>query len=560
MLRNVHVKNLALIDEAEIEFGQGFNVLTGETGAGKSILLGSVGLALGAKAEKDMIRSGATEALVELTFTVDTKEQKDKLKEYDLPVEDGEVLFSRKIGEKKSVCRINGETVTQQQMRILADLFIHIHGQRDNQVLLKEEHQRECLDQYAIVQMEPLLAKCRDRYTDFKAKKQEYQKLLEEEKAGEKEISFAEFEVREIDQAALKEGEEEELTKNFTKMNHAKKLAVSLQNALEAIGQENGAAAYLVNGMKSIREATSYDEELTPILGQLEQIDELITDALHDLNHYADGLEFDEQTYLETQARLEMIEHLKRKYGESVQGILAYRDQRQDYLDKMSDFEKYRSRVTEAYEESKDRLKQTCDEMHAIRLKAAKELGKALEEALKELNFLEVHVDIRVEQRNSVNSYGMDDVVFYICVNPGQPLKPLAEVASGGELSRIMLGIKAILADKQSVETMIFDEIDAGISGKTAFMVSEKLMEISRGCQVICITHLAQIAAMNDSHFLIEKQTDGTSTTTVVRELDEEHSKAEIARMLGGEIITDAGLKNAEELMKTAKEKKVAVD
>ncbi|MCM1104022.1 MAG: DNA repair protein RecN [Clostridium sp.] len=561
MLLSLHVKNLALIDEAEIEFTRGLNILSGETGAGKSILLGSINLALGAKADKDCIRSGAEQAVVEMVFQLENDLQRRRLEELELTAEeDGIVIVQRRISEKRSVCKVCGETVTAKQLAQLAEVLLHIHGQRDNQLLLHEKEQRAYLDGYAGAQMQSLSEQMREAYRSFCACRDEELAVQEKEDAGEREIALAQFEVSEIEQAALTEGEDEELERRYHKMMNGKKIMEHVQRAYSVTGDgESGNAGTLIGAaVMEMRSVAALDVEASGLEEQLANIDALLSDFNRDLSDYISDMEFDEREFHEVETRLDLINHLKSKYhADSIGQIHAYLEKQQTYLEQMSDFDAYKQRVREKRMQSERELRALCEAVSALRKKTAQQLAKELSAALQELNFLQAGVQIDVApEEGRYTADGYDRITFQLSLNPGEPYKPLSTVASGGELSRIMLALKTLKADKDGIDAMIFDEIDAGISGKTAWLVSEKLGALARNSQVICITHLPQIAAMADTHFVIVKETKDGRTVTRIDLVEEQALLEELARMLGGGQITEAALTNAAEMKRMAQEVK----
>lgn len=562
MLLSLHVKNLALIDEAEIEFTKGLNILSGETGAGKSILLGSINLALGAKADKDCIRSGADQAVIEMVFQLDNDVQRRRLEDLELTAEDDDiVIIQRRIAEKRSVCKVCGETVTAKQLASLAEVLLHIHGQRDNQLLLHEKEQRAYLDGYAGVQMQSLSEKMREAYRIYCACSEEELQVREKEHAGEREIALAQFEVTEIEQAALTQGEDEELERRYHKMMNGKKIMEHVQRAYGMTGDSDSGSAGMLIGAAAMemKSVASLDREASDLQEQLDHIDALLSDFNRDLSDYISDMEFDEREFHEVEERLDLINHLKSKYhADSIEQIQAYMEKQQTYLEQMSDFDAYKQRVREKLMQSKEALNALCEKASALRKKTADKLAKELCKALQELNFLKAGVRIDVEpEEEHYTANGYDRVTFMLSLNPGEPYKPLSSVASGGELSRIMLALKTLKADKDGIDAMIFDEIDAGISGKTAWLVSEKLGTLARNSQVICITHLPQIAAMADTHFVITKESKEGRTATRIDPVEEQALLDELARMLGGDQITEAARTNAAEMKRMAQEVKL---
>lgn len=557
MLLSLHVKNLALIDETEITFGPHLNILTGETGAGKSLIIGSVSLALGAKAERELIRNGADYALVELVFQTDRPGIRQKMEELELcPEEDGIIVISRKIQENRSICKVNGETVSARICRELAEELIDIHGQHEHQSLLNKRKHLDVLDAYCAEQLNPVQEQISEAYKQFQQIRHQLEESSMDEEARQKELALAEFEVQEIQQAHLVQGEEEELERCYRKMENARRIAESVGIAHQCLGYESEGAAGDQTGraLRELKSVAAYDEELNEGINMLADIDALLNDLNRFLSNYESSLEFDEEEFANCESRLNLLNHLRSRYGKTVQDILDYQQKQQEKLDKLKDFDAYRAKLLQEKDQVEKRLLQACARASEIRQKNAKELSKQLEEALLDLNFQNVQFVVLVQpDETQPGNRGYDEVEFMISTNPGEPIKPLTQVASGGELSRIMLGLKTVFAGKDSVETLIFDEIDSGISGKTAWKVSQKMGKLSGAHQVICITHLPQIAANADTHFLIEKSADAHSTRTQLKQLSEDESIKELARMLGGEELTEAVLENAKEIRRQAK-------
>lgn len=558
MLQSLHVKNLALIDETEVIFDGGLNILTGETGAGKSIIIGSINLALGAKADKEMIRSGAEYGLVELVFSLEKPAQIRAVRELELPIEEGQIILQRKIMENRSQCKVCGETVTARQLRQLADILIDIHGQHEHQSLLKPSRQLEILDAYAGEGLAKKKDRLREVYGQYREKKRELSESEVDEETRKRECSLAEFECREIEEAALFPGEDEEVEKAYRRMSNARRIREAAAAAHGLCGYEDsGAGSAIARAIREIKTVSAYDETLQDYERQLLDIDGLLNDYNRGMAEYLSELDFDAEQFEQTQERLNLINHLKSKYGNTVEEIQEYQARAQETIDKYQDYDAYRTALLEqtaAYEKEALRL---AGEISDLRTQNAQTLAVRMRQALSDLNFEQAVFEIRVdgeEQRLSEN--GFDQVVFLISTNPGEPVRELAQVASGGELSRIMLALKTVLADKDEIETLIFDEIDTGISGRTAWKVSEKMGILGKGHQLICITHLPQIAAMADTHYMIQKQVVDNRSVTTIKALDQRESVEELARMLGGDTITESALKNAEEMKELAEKNK----
>ncbi len=559
MLTRLHVQNLALIEEAEVEFEEGLNILSGETGAGKSILLGSMHLALGGKADKDMIRTGAESALVELCFASSSEKLKSLLDKMELPAEeDGTLILTRKISPTRSVLKVNGEIATAKQVREIADTLINIHGQQEHQILLHKQAHLQLLDDYVGEELNPLLEKLTEARKAYKEVSASLEELSLDERMREREISLAEYEIREIEEAALIPGEDEETESRYRKMASGRKIVEALSEASQLLNEDAGSASERIGkALGKVNQVADFDEDIAPIQSALEDLDSIMTDVSHSLSAYLSDFEYDEGTMAQLEQRLDRINHLKSKYGQSIEEIFAYLENRKESLDKLLHFEETAKELTAKRKALQDEMLSYCEQISDIRKNAANRFSQIISEALADLNFNQTKFETAVTPKTEqITDLGYDEVEFRISLNPGEPLLPLQEVASGGELSRIMLAFKSVLADKDDVETMIFDEIDAGISGRTAWKVAEKLGTLAKSRQVICITHLPQIAAMADLHFYIEKTTDAGRSLTNISRLTEETSVRELARLLGSDQITQAGLANALELRKQAEKTK----
>lgn len=559
MLVNLHVKNLALIEETEVEFGEGLNILTGETGAGKSILIGSVNLALGARFDKDMLRQGAESALVELMFSCPPEDAalREKLQELEIPLEEDTVLISRRMQTGKNVFRINGETVSARQVKEVAELLIDIHGQHEHQSLLHKKKHMEILDAYAGTAAQEVLKLVAERFQETGKLRQEMEENRLDEETLKREQDLLAFEQQEIFEAHLTPGEDTALEESYRRMVNGKKITQALGEAeLYAGDEEGGAGNALSRALRCMHGIAEYDKQLEELAQQLTQIDDLLNDYNRDMAQYRDSLTWDEEDFRRTEERLNLINRLKDKYGSTLEQVLQAYEDKSRRLEKLADYDLYMKRLEGQLAEAEAALEQACSELTRIRRDSAEGLTKVLTQALQGLNFLTVQLQIQVRDRQSISSKGWDEVEFLISTNPGEAVKPLAQIASGGELSRIMLAIKTVLASRDDIDTLIFDEIDAGISGKTAWKVSEQLDSVAHAHQVICITHLPQIAAMADTHFVIEKDVQGDVTVTRIRQLKGEENLQELGRLLGGDGMTDAVLSNAREMRQQALEHK----
>ena len=547
MLLELHVKNLALIETADVELEDGLNILTGETGAGKSIMIGSVNLALGQKASKEMIRNGAEYAYVELVFSVDP-EKEDALRALDvMPDENGTLIISRKIMPSRSLSRINDEAVTAARLKQVTSLLIDIHGQHEHQSLLHASKHLEILDTYAKSRVQQLKIQTASLYAEYISLEKQLSQLDTDNESRRREADFLRFEIEEIENAQLKAGEEECLAACCRKYGNARRIMENLSAAYRAVDTEA-----VGNALHQVCEVAEFDPELKAIQDQLYDAEAVLLDAHHAIGEYLEQLDFDEQAYREAQYRLDLIRGLEAKYGAGVEQIEKALEEKKNRLEQLEHFDEYRMQLEQQYQKAEKALEAVSAELSAVRQEEAKKLAEKIRAGLIDLNFLDVRFSMEFRRLSHYTASGFDEAEFVISTNPGEPERSLGQVASGGELSRIMLAIKTVLADSDDIPTLIFDEIDTGISGRTAQRVAEKLAVIARNHQVICITHLPQIASMADCHFEIKKSTDGASTKTRITRLKEDEVVAELARLLGGAQITDAVLQNAREMKELA--------
>ncbi len=551
MLLELHVKNLALIEAADVDLENGLNILTGETGAGKSIMIGSVNLALGQKASKEMIRSGEEYAYVELVFSVEP-EKEEAMRALDVvPDENGILIISRKIMASRSLSRINDETVTAARLKQVTSLLIDIHGQHEHQSLLHASKHLEILDTYAKSRAQQLKVQTASLYAEYTRLEKQLNQLVTDGESRRREADFLRFEIEEIENAQLKADEEEILAARCRKYGNARRIMANLSAAYRAVDAET-----VGNALHQVSEVAEFDPELKAIQDQLYDAEAVLSDAHHAIGEYLGQLDFDEQTYQEAQDRLDLIRGLEAKYGGSLERIEKALDEKKQRLEQLEHFDEYRMQLEQQYKKTAAELEAVSAELSAVRQEEAKKLTEKIRAGLIDLNFLDVRFSMEFRHLPHYTAAGFDEAEFVISTNPGEPERSLGQVASGGELSRIMLAIKTVLADSDDIPTLIFDEIDTGISGRTAQKVAEKLAVISRNHQVICITHLPQIASMADCHFEIKKSTDGASTKTRITRLKDDDVVAELARLLGGAQITDAVLQNAREMKELARQTK----
>ncbi len=556
MLVHLHVKNLALIQEVQADFGPGLNILTGETGAGKSILMGSVNLALGQKMSRGMIREGAHYALVELVFQVDSCTE-EKLKELDVFPEEGQVIITRKLMENRSISKVNGEASTAGNIKKIAALLLDIHGQHEHQSLLYPEKQMEILDEFGGGEILEKKERVKGFYIEYSRLKKELESYQIDEEQRRREMGFLEYEIQEISQAQLKPGEDQELETVYRKLANGKKITEGLGSVYQITGYEGeGMGAQMGRAMQKISQIREYDSELENIYSSMEDMDSLLNDLNRELSSYLSEFVFSDEEFQETENRLDLINHLKSKYGHTIEEILSYQGEKEKELERLENFQARKKDLERRLEEQEMLLKKASQELTRCRKDWASMLEEKIIQSLQDLNFLNVEFHISFREKESYTAQGKDSITFMISTNPGEPVLPLQQVVSGGELSRIMLAIKTLLADKDQTETLIFDEIDTGISGRTAQKVAEKMKVIGENHQVLCITHLPQIASQADYHYLIEKNVENMETSTRIRRLSYDDSVEELARMLGGAKITDAVLQNAAEMKDLAQQQK----
>ena len=553
MLCSIHVKNIALLDDVEINLSDGLNILTGETGAGKSIIIDSVNFALGCRMNADMVRDDSDYALSELIFSIDDDRTRKALEDLDVMLTDDQVILQRRIIKGKSSCKVNGETVPASQIRAIAEHLIDIHGQHEHQSLLYRKNHRIMLDSFCDDSLADELCKLEKLYGDYKRIEEEYEQAVRNKDSAAADLDYSQFVVNEIEAAALKDGEDIELEDEFKRMNNSRSIAQMLGEVVSVLSSDQGCVSSMMShALSQMRRISDMDPKAADIYEQLSSADDILAGCIRSLSDYEESLEFSPEDYEKITQRLDVINSLKLKYGQSIEAIRQKLEEETEKAAKLSDYGSYLEELERQKEECHAGLIRICRTVSAIRQKEAKILAGEIVSALGGLNFLDARFDIVItSDEDKITGSGFDDVEFMISTNPGEQLKPLTSVASGGELSRIMLALKSVLAKRDSIGTLIFDEIDSGISGKTAQLVADRMADIAAGRQVIAITHLPQIASHADTHFLIEKTSDGVHTSTLVRELSDDESVEELARMLAGSEITDAVRKNAAELKRS---------
>ena len=557
MLENMHIKNMVLIDEIDIDFTGGLNILTGETGAGKSVIIGSLGICLGGRFNKELLRDQSREGLVELTFSVKEPHVIRELEKLSLsPGEEGELVIRRILctnGKTKN--RINDITCTVATLKEAAALLLDLHAQHEQQTLLVPKKHLALLDEYGRETIDDLKQAVARAYADYKEAEKKQTEALMDETDRLKRMDYLEYQIKEIEAAKLVVGEDAELEAFYKKAEHAKEILEVLNTVyrLTGYGENASCGELLGRAAGELKAVERLDDGLTGFSDMLAQADALLNDFNRELSDYMSSMEFDEGALRSAEQRLDVINGLKLKYGQSIEEILSVLAEFIDEREHLLSYESYLEDLKRACEEKRRLLEKANASLTAARKKAAKGLTAVIREALLSLNFMQVEFDMEFEQLPDFSAEGVDRAVFMISTNVGEPMRPLHEIASGGELSRVMLAIKSCFAGRDDTPTLVFDEIDVGISGKTAQAVSERLSVIAGAHQVICITHLPQIAAMADSHFEIEKTVEDGKTVTKIRALDEEESVREIARLLTGAKLTESAVSHARELKRLAK-------
>ncbi len=558
MLARLVIKNVALIENAEITFGEGLNVLSGETGAGKSVILDSVNFVLGAKADKTMIRYGETECLVKAEFIVpETAKAVEALRELDVET-DGEIIISRKFSlNGKNTIKVNGNTVTASMLRKITDSLVDVHGQSEHFFLLKESNQLKLLDD---VIGEPLVAEMSALSALLKEKKSIDEKLAAlggNEQERNRTLELLRFQIEEIESVDLREGEEEELLSKRNKMQNLEKIIFALQEAAQTLSSEGGALDGLRNAARAVSSVSKLDESYASVHDRLENLAMEADDLAETVSDLADELYFDENEAEQVEARLDAIKALKRKYGADKAAIDEYLRKITAEYDLLSDCEGQFAKCTIEREKVLKKIFSVCQRITRLRKTQGNAFCERVTNELKTLNIQNAQFAIdfneyTVENAPLATQNGLDSITFLFSANAGEPMKALGKIISGGEMSRLMLSIKTQLSAVNEISTYIFDEIDAGISGMTAKVVGEKLATIAKRTQVIAVSHLAQIAVMSDNEYLIEKREQNGKTLTNVHALDERGKRLEIVRLLGGTEHQTIALQHADELLKEA--------
>ena len=547
MLEYINIKNIALIDKAEIFFGEGLNIITGETGTGKSMLIDSVNFALGGKADKGLVGKNGERAQVELSFSADGDKISRFLAENHIPADEN-LLITRILNENgRTVNKINGVSVTVSMLKELSGELMDIHGQHEHQSLIHKDRQRAVLDSFSGKDF-------KSKFDEFSEKYKRLMKIREELSAFEggdkaQRLDFINFQINEIEEASLKSNEDEILSERKKVLQNADKLVKLSGEAIDILydGREN-AADKIDKALSLLENIKDIDSSLGEGYSAVERASIELSEAMHGLKDYFNGLEVNPEELFSVEERLNLIYGLKRKYGGSVDEILNRLEELKKERDEIEESYKNIDFLAREKEKLESDVKTLSAEISRIRKKVSERLEKQIENELKSLEMKNAVFKIKIDRKEKISSAGEDDIEFLISPNPGEVPKPLSKIASGGEISRIMLALKNVLSAADDIETFIFDEIDSGVSGRTAQRVAEKMSSIGQTKQILCITHLPQIAAMADRHFLIEKDVSGNKTVTTVKALDRSGSVKELARLMGGAEITDVIMDSAEEV------------
>ncbi len=551
MLTDLSIKNVAVIEKLNASIESGMTVLTGETGAGKSIIIDSINMILGARTNKELVRYGADKARVDAVFEVSDSELA-ALSELGIDADDNQIAVTRELTSTgRSTARINGIPVSVNVLKEITGGFINIHGQHDNQALMNAQKHIAFLDAYA--HDEAVLDRYKALYADMRKTEERIAALKTEEREKARRIDILSYETEEINDAALTVGEDEELEHESDVIINAEQIAMSINEAYTAMysGTDDTPSAYdlLSDAVNAIEKAAGFDDRLKEYAESASDILYTLEDIAANVRDIGETVEYDEERLAEIVERLGLIKKLKRKYAPTIEGIIEYGEKSAAELEEIMLSDERTAELEKHLAAVKKDLGECAAELTSIRTSAAGELSQKITASLYELDLKHAVFETHIAPRDGFSPDGADEVEFLISMNPGEPPKPLVKVASGGELSRVILAIKSILADTDSVDTMIFDEIDTGVSGSAAQKIAAKLKSISAERQVICISHLPQLAAAADNHFLIEKRTDGVTTSTTLRSLDGEERERELARIIDGTNITETALTHAREML-----------
>jgi DNA repair protein RecN (Recombination protein N) len=561
MLKELSIRHFAIIEHVRLSFEDGFHVLTGETGAGKSILIDALSLAVGGRASADFVRHGEKKAEIEALFEISADHPVcGILGEMGLEPEEDLLLIRREItASGKSTCRINGSPVTLSMLKKVGRSLLDIHGQHEHQSLLRTEEHLEWLDAFGDQTLKDLRREYEALYNEYRALEKELERLTSDERETARRIDLLNYQLQEIAAANLTAGEDQELEQERNRLVNAEKLVKAAGDAFEELYAEGRGNDSLQNALNHLEEIVRYDESVGPVLELVQSAVYQVEEAIRLLGRYRDELEFEPERLNQVEERLDLIHQLKRKYGDTIESILAYGETVAEELEELRNRDENREEVKRKLEAVREELEGVASRLTSARKRAAERLERRMEEELSDLNM--ANTAFRVALQPSERGFtptGCDRVEFQIAPNPGEPLRPLAKIASGGELSRLMLALKTIFIDVDPIDTVVFDEIDTGVSGRAAQSIAEKMAGLARKNQVLCITHLPQVACMADHHYLIAKEVSAQKTRTRVERLNAEGRATELARMLGGVEVTTTTRRHAEEMLRLAERMKQA--
>ena len=555
MLQELSIKDFAIIDEIQISFQPKMTVLTGETGAGKSIIIDALGLLAGGRGSTEFIRKGEKKAVIQGLFTLPREANTyNILEEYGIDSEDGQIILQRDLYRGgRNICRINGMMVNLATLRKVGETLIDIHGQNEHQELMKPENHIDLLDEYD-KKTSQLRNQYQVVYQNYRKLKLSMEKKEADEKAWAQRLDMLNFQVKEIEETSLKINEEDEIVEEKNKLDNFQAIHDALELSYQILsGEKIDVVGNLGNAMNELSDVSDLSENLQEINTKISDAFYSLEDAARDISDELDSMEWNGERLNEIEERLELIHQLKRKYGDTIEDILHYHSRIEKELREMENAEQNSEKQERQLSEALEKVKELAIKLSKQRKKSAKKLEKMIHEQLSALYMDKAVFEVKCLNNSKLYSKGIDKVEFYIQTNPGEEMGPLAKIASGGELSRIMLALKTIFSQKMGVTSIIFDEVDTGVSGRVAQAIAEKISQISNNSQVLCITHLPQVAAIADNHYYISKSVNDGRTETSLKELDEKQKIREIARMLSGSEITELTLKHAEELIKMSK-------
>lgn len=557
MLKELSIKNFAIIDDLKIEFDHGLNLLTGETGSGKSIIIEALGLVLGGRSRKDLIRTGQQKAFVEALFYVE-ENIKALLSKYGYDAEEDILIISREISANyPSITRLNGRPITLNILSNITPNLVDIFGQHEHQSLLNVENHQILIDSLGDKEHKELLEKLSFNYDKYIDEKKKLEEMLISSSERERELDLLKYQLEEIDNANLSLEDEFEIENNFKKYSNVQTIQIGLGNVLENLDSSDYDKASILNLLNNsisiLNNIKSFDNDTNKYLDRLNELRYELQDMTRDINNYLESIEIDEEKLIYYRDRLDLVNKLKKKFGLTIDKIFEYRNKISEEYENLVNYEKRIEEINNNLKIYEDILIKDSLLLRDKRIKISKSLEEKLTEELKELNMRNIVFKVNFKPKEKLSSDGMDEIEFLISTNPGEDLKSLSKIVSGGEMSRIMLGFKNILADNDKIPTLIFDEIDTGISGRTAQIVGEKICKISKNHQVISISHLPQITALADSHFNIYKESQNGMTITKIKKLTYDERVKEMARLLGGVNVTETTLNHAKEMLSMSK-------